>query len=44
MRRITIESPYAGATPRNVAIAQADCHNIVRSGDTPYAFIKPGED
>lgn len=37
MRRVIIESPYAGETARNVAYAQAAMYDCLRRGEAPFA-------
>ena len=46
MRRVIIESPYAGDVDRNVAYARAAMRDCLNRGEAPYAshllFTQPG--
>lgn len=37
MRRVIVESPYAGDVEANLAYARAACHDCLMRGETPYA-------
>ena len=46
MRRVIIESPYAGDTERNTAYARAAMFDCLRRGESPFAshllYTQPG--
>lgn len=37
MRRVIVESPYAGDVKANLAYARAACHDCLMRGESPYA-------
>ena len=37
MKRVFVCSPYRGDVTANVALARAACHEVLRSGDAPFA-------
>jgi hypothetical protein len=37
MRRVIVESPYAGDVEANLAYARAACHDCLMRGESPYA-------
>jgi hypothetical protein len=44
VKRVFVCSPYRGDVKRNVAIARAACHDVLRAGDAPFAphVLYPG--